>query len=188
MDGGPAIDPDVTHEYWTMYFDGSVMAPGSGAGVVLISPDGSRLRYAIRLHFSASNNATEYEALINGLCIDIELGATWLYIHGDSELVINQVMKESSYKNPRMAAHCQEVCKLEGKFQGIELHHVPQKDNDAADFLAKLAVKRVLSLEGVFINDLHEPSTRILKDSIPTHSDTNLALGGSDILWQNRLI
>ena len=28
--------PDVTHEYWTMYFDGSVMALGSGAGVVLI--------------------------------------------------------------------------------------------------------------------------------------------------------
>ena len=68
--------PDVTHEYWTMYFDGSIMAPGSGAKVVLISPDGSRLRYAIHLHFSASNNATEYEALINGLRIAIELGAT----------------------------------------------------------------------------------------------------------------
>ena len=67
---------DVTHEYWTMYFDRSVMAPGSGAGVVLISPDGSKLCYAIRLHFSASNNAMEYEALINGLRIAIELGAT----------------------------------------------------------------------------------------------------------------
>ena len=58
-----------------MYFDGSVMVPGSGAGVVLISPDGSRLRYAIRLHFSASNNTAEYKALINGLRITIELGA-----------------------------------------------------------------------------------------------------------------
>ena len=67
---------DVSHEYWTMYFNGSVTAPGSGAGVVLISPDGSRLCYAIRLHFLASNNATEYEALINGLRIFIELGAT----------------------------------------------------------------------------------------------------------------
>ena len=98
-----------------MYFDGSVMAPGSGAGVVLISSDESRLRYAIRLHFSASNNATEYEALINGLCIDIELGATWLYIHGDSELVIDQV-KESSCKISLMVAYCQEVRKLEDKF------------------------------------------------------------------------
>ena len=60
-----------------MYFDRSVMAPGSGAGVVLISPDGSRLCYAIHLHFSASNNAMEYEALINGLLIIVEHGAMW---------------------------------------------------------------------------------------------------------------
>ena len=52
------------------------MALGSGDGVVLISPNGSRLCYAIYLHFSASNNAIEYEALINGLRIAIELGAT----------------------------------------------------------------------------------------------------------------
>ena len=97
--------PDVTHEYWTMYFDGSIMATSSGAGVVLISPDGSRLRYAIRLHFSASNNATEYEALIKGLCIAIELGATRLYVRSNSELVVDQVMKESSCKSPLMAAY-----------------------------------------------------------------------------------
>ena len=149
-----------------MYFDGSVMAPGSGAGVVLISLDGSRLRYVIRLHFLASNNVAEYEALINGLCIAVELGATWLYVRGDSELVVDQVMKESSCKSPLMAAYCQEVRKLKDKFQGIELHHVPQKDNDAADFLTKLAARLVPSPDGVFINDLHEPSTRVLEDSI----------------------
>ena len=82
-----------------MYFDGSVMTPGSGAGVVFISPDGSRLCYAICLHFSASNNTAEYEALINGL-----------------RIIIEQVMKESSCKSPLMAAYYQEVCKLEDKF------------------------------------------------------------------------
>ena len=59
-----------------MYFNGSVMTPDSGARVVLISLDGSRLHYAIHLHFLASNNVAEYEALINGLRITIELGAT----------------------------------------------------------------------------------------------------------------
>ena len=59
-----------------MYFDGSVMASSSGARVVLISPGGSKLHYVIRLHFLTSNNTTEYEALINGLRITIELGAT----------------------------------------------------------------------------------------------------------------
>ena len=59
-----------------MYFDGSIMALGLGARVVLISSYKSRLHYAIHLHFLASNNAVEYEALINGLRIAIELGAT----------------------------------------------------------------------------------------------------------------
>ena len=99
-----------------MYFDGLVMASGSGAGVVLISPDGSTLCYIIHLHFSTSNNTAKYEALINRLRIAIELGATRLYVCGDLELVIDQVMKESSCKSPLIAAYCQEVCKLEDKF------------------------------------------------------------------------
>ena len=72
--------------------------------------------------------------------------------------------------------------KLEDKFRGIKLQHVLRKDNDAADFLAKLAARQVLSLDRVFINDLHEPSARVLEDLTQTHSNTNLALGGSDPL------
>ena len=45
----------------------------------------------------------------------------------------------------------------------------------------KLAVRRALSLDGVFINDLHKPFARILEDPIQTHSNTNLARGGSDL-------
>jgi ribonuclease HI len=52
-----------------MYFDGSLMATGAGAGVVLICPVGDRLRYAIRLLFATSNNVVEYKALIHGLRI-----------------------------------------------------------------------------------------------------------------------
>ena len=81
-----------------------------------MSLDGSRLHYAICLHFSVSNNTTEYEALINGLRNIVELSATQLYICGDSELVVDQVMKESSCKSPLMSAYCQDVCKLENKF------------------------------------------------------------------------
>ena len=65
-----------------------------------------------------------------------------------------------------MVAYYQEVCKLKDKFQGIELHHVPQKDNNATDFLAKLAARRDPSPSGIFINHLYEPSARILEGSI----------------------
>jgi hypothetical protein len=61
-------------ELWTMYFDGSLMKMGAGAGLLFISPLGVHMRYIIRLHFPASNNIAEYEALIMGLQIAIELG------------------------------------------------------------------------------------------------------------------
>ena len=60
----PAV---VDQEYWTMYFDGSLMKKGVGAGLVFISPLGVSMRYMVRLHFPSSNNVAEYEALINGL-------------------------------------------------------------------------------------------------------------------------
>ena len=81
----------------------------------MISLGESMLSYVIHLHFSASNNAMEYEALINGLRIAVELGATRLYVRDDSELVVDQVMKESSCKSPLMAAYCREVRKLKDK-------------------------------------------------------------------------
>jgi hypothetical protein len=61
-------------ELWTMYFDGSLMKTGAGAGLLFISPLGVHMRYIIRLHFPASNNITEYEAIITGLRIAVELG------------------------------------------------------------------------------------------------------------------
>ena len=42
-------------------------------------------------------------SLINGLRIAIELGIRRLDVRGDSQLVIDQVMKESSCHNSKMA-------------------------------------------------------------------------------------
>jgi hypothetical protein len=74
----------IQAELWTMYFDGSLMKTGAGAGLLFVSPLGKHLRYVIRLHFSASNNVAEYEALVNGLRIAVELGVQRLDAHGDS--------------------------------------------------------------------------------------------------------
>ena len=64
----------VDQEYWTMYFDGSLMKKGAGMGLVFVSPLKVRMRYMVHLHFPSSNNVAEYEALIKGLRIAIELG------------------------------------------------------------------------------------------------------------------
>jgi hypothetical protein len=59
--------PQVQSECWTLYFDGSVMKIGAGAGLLFISPLEEHMRYAMRLHFPASNNMAEYEALLYDL-------------------------------------------------------------------------------------------------------------------------
>jgi len=92
-----------------MYFAGSLMKTGAGAGLLCSSPLGVHMRYVIRIHFVASNNIAEYEALVNGLKIAIELGVRRLDIRGDSQLVIDQVMKASNCHDPKMEAYCKEV-------------------------------------------------------------------------------
>jgi ribonuclease HI len=91
---------------------------------VLISPKGDWLLYVIQLHFHATNNALECEALVNGMCIVVELGVQWLYIRSDSKLIVNQVMGELNCCDSRMAAYQREVRKLEEKFDGFDLHHI----------------------------------------------------------------
>ena len=73
-----------------MYFDGSVMKTVAGPGLLFISPLGDHMRYVIQLHFPASNNMAEYEDLLSGLRIAIELGVKRLDVRGDSQLIIDQ--------------------------------------------------------------------------------------------------
>ena len=70
----------INQEYWTMYFHGSLMKKGIDTGLVFVLPLRVRMRYMVCIHFPASNNVAEYEALINGLRIAIELGIRRLNI------------------------------------------------------------------------------------------------------------
>ena len=74
----PMLPAVIDQEYWMMYFNGSLMKKGPGAGLIFVLPLGVCMRYIVHIHFPSSNNVAEYEALINGLCITIELGIRWL--------------------------------------------------------------------------------------------------------------
>jgi ribonuclease HI len=150
----------IQPELWTMFFDGSLMKTGAGAGLLFILPLGKHLRYVLRLHFPASNNVAEYEALVNGLRIAIELGVRRLDARGDSQLVIDQVMKNSHCRDPKMEAYCDEVRRLEDKFYGLELNHITRRYNETADELAKIASGRTTVPPDVFSRDLHQPSVK----------------------------
>jgi hypothetical protein len=56
--------PKERPEHWIMYFDGTLNLEGAGAGILLISPQGGQLKYVLQIHYKASSNGAEYEALI----------------------------------------------------------------------------------------------------------------------------
>ncbi|KAL6175171.1 hypothetical protein ACLB2K_051814 [Fragaria x ananassa] len=76
---------------WTLYFDGSNTDKLSGAGISLVSPSGGRYSYSFQLEWRCTNNQAEYEAVIIGLEMLLDLDAQDVDILGDSLLVINQL-------------------------------------------------------------------------------------------------
>jgi ribonuclease HI len=171
VDGDSDSTASIEHEAWIMYFNSSVMKEGVDVGLVFISPLGVRMEYLVRLHFPASNNAGEYEDLINGLCITVELEIKRLEIRGDSKLVVDQVMKDKNCVDLKMAAYSQAVHDLEDKFNGLELHHVLRDYNKAADVLAKTASSRSPVPHKVFASDQHAPSIRAEGEKPPEEEE-----------------
>lgn len=63
------------NESWTLYTDGASSREGSGAGLILTSPEGEEVTYALRFDFHMSKNKTEYETLLVGLHFAKQMGA-----------------------------------------------------------------------------------------------------------------
>ena len=87
--------------------DGSSKEGGSGAGLILVSPEGHQMHCAFRFGFKASNNEVEYEALIVGLNLAKEMKVESLEIYSDSQLVICQVTDEYQVRGEKMTAYIQ---------------------------------------------------------------------------------
>jgi ribonuclease HI len=102
---------------WTKYFDGSKRSMGAGAGVVLISPQGDKMRYVLRMNFPLpTNNEAEYEALLHGMRMAKACGPTRLDIYGDSDLVVQQSMNLCDAISNNMIAYRQMYQSMEAKF------------------------------------------------------------------------
>lgn len=58
---------EIRKNEWMLFVDGASNTEGSGAGVLLISPEKEVLEYSLRFIFLSSNNVTEHEALLAGM-------------------------------------------------------------------------------------------------------------------------
>nr|XP_009777510.1 PREDICTED: uncharacterized protein LOC104227078 [Nicotiana sylvestris] len=124
---------------WKMYFDGSAHREGAGAGVVFVTSQGKVLPYSFTLTQHCTNNVAEYQALILGLEMAIDMRQLKLHIFGDSELVINQLLGSYEVKKPELRRYYDYAQKLIGWLGNVTLQHVPRKENKKDDTLATLA-------------------------------------------------
>ncbi|KAM2860155.1 hypothetical protein COP2_025486 [Malus domestica] len=96
-------------DFWHLHVDDASNNKGSGAGMVLVTPDSSMLEQAITLGLKASSNEAEYEALLAGLRMEKDLAVKKLTIHSDSQLTTSQATGEYITKHPRMAQYLEKT-------------------------------------------------------------------------------
>jgi ribonuclease HI len=150
--------PDAN--YWRMHFYGSKTIHGLGAGIVLTSPKNDQLRYILQIHFAASNNVAEYEALVHGLKVSKDIGIRRIMCFGDSDLVIQQCSGIWDVHDANMASYHFLVQQISGYFEGCEFRHVPRAQNYAADTLSKLGSSSESIPPGILLEHLRKPSIK----------------------------
>jgi hypothetical protein len=80
----PEADELPKESTWIVHVDESSAQGRSGVGVILRNPEGQEFSFAIKLDFVTTNNEAEYEAVIAGLALSREMGATNVEIRSDS--------------------------------------------------------------------------------------------------------
>ena len=111
---------------WRLSVDGVAEAQGSGAGLILTSPDGIDTEFTLRFGFQASNNEVEYEAVIVGLNLAHFMEADQLEVSSDSQLVVKQIEDSYEAKGEKMILYLKKVQELLKKFIRVQVKHVPR--------------------------------------------------------------
>ncbi|KAI9126799.1 hypothetical protein K1719_002395 [Acacia pycnantha] len=154
---------DDNQNIWKLFVDGSSNIKGSGAGIIVESPEGVSLDLSLRFNFSTSNNQAEYEALIAGLVQAKENGARRVHVSTDSQLVASQINGTYQAKGPLMIKYLGKVKEITSEFDELTVAHIPRGDNVRADVLSKLtSTKSPGNHRTIVQQNLAEPSCVIV--------------------------
>lgn len=125
---------------WQAWFDGSARPnPGRcGIGGLLAGPNGERFEICQDAGYGNSSEA-EYLALIALLEVAVKVQATPLLIHGDSQVVIDDVTGSASAAAPSLGTNRARALVLIGQISEVSLRWIPRHRNGQADALSQRA-------------------------------------------------
>lgn len=122
-----------------MYFDGTAHRDRAGASVVFITSQVEILLFSFTLKRFCSNKFFEYQPLILGLEMVVDMKQLHLQVFGDSQLVINQFLGSYDVKKPKFRPYHDYAQKLIRWLGDVTLQHVRRTENKKADTLVALA-------------------------------------------------
>jgi ribonuclease HI len=125
-----------------VFSDGAARGnPGpAGAGAVLLDGNGEVIARLGRFLDRQTNNVAEYQGLLLGLRHALELGYHEVEVRADSQLLIRQLKGEYAVKHPGLKPLHAEALRLLGKFDKVDLQHVPREENALADEMSNRAI------------------------------------------------
>ncbi|KAL0356076.1 UNVERIFIED_CONTAM: Ribonuclease HI [Sesamum radiatum] len=167
-----SIKETSQEQTWLLHVDGSSTTQGSGAGIVITTPQGEDLEFAIKFGFKASNNEAEYEALVVGMRMAHEIGARRLLAYSDSQVIVKQVKGAYEAKEEKMIQYLQQITDLKAKFHYFQIIQIPREENAKADSLSKLASSlEDCRIRYITIHYLPEARTPLAVQPITTAED-----------------
>ncbi|GJT85146.1 reverse transcriptase domain-containing protein [Tanacetum coccineum] len=131
--------PTKTSCEWKLFTDEAVSSDSSGAGLMLIDPEGKEYTCALRFRFETTNNEAEYKALLVGLQISQDMEITSLAIFVDSQLLVNQIKGTYEAKQPTIKEYLQKTKEALKGFDSYTIEHIRRNQNKKPDALSKLA-------------------------------------------------
>ncbi|KAK1374920.1 hypothetical protein POM88_031113 [Heracleum sosnowskyi] len=134
--------------WWSLYVDGASNKDGAGAGFELVSPERCRVKRAVHFTFHATNNDAEYEALINGFKLALELKVENLNAFSDSMIVVYQKNGGYQTRGPRTELHLRCAEGMIRLFNEVNLELIHRSQNETAYELAKFGSHRETTLLG----------------------------------------
>ena len=157
--------PDLA--IWRLSVDGAASAQGSGAGLILTSPEGIDIKYALRFGFRASNNEAEYEDVIVGLNLAHSMEVDQLEVCSDSQLVVKQIEDSYEARGEKMILYLKKLRELLKKFVQVQVRHIPRAENSRAYALGKLETASQEDLNKLTpVEHLLEPSVDLNNEEV----------------------
>ena len=128
VDGAHRYTLNLASAAWVLYSPTSEMVSSGG---IILGP--------------SNNNPVEYQAVIELLTKDLANDVREIRVHLDFELVVQQLNRVYTIRNPLLLRTFQRVRLLERYFEQVTYQHIPRNLNAVADSLANYVLDWYIS-------------------------------------------